>query len=60
MRPSFALGAGATSQLPITDDLYREAEHRSVQGRRAADSRACDLLAAADARSVAAILHVTC
>ena len=58
--PLLIVGTGASGQLPITDDLYREAERRGVEVVARSTAEACKLLAAADARSVAAILHVTC
>ena len=54
------VGTGASGQLPITDDLYREAAKRRVEVVARPTAEACDLLAAADPKSVSAILHVTC
>jgi hypothetical protein len=54
------VGTGANGQLPITDDLYREAERRGVEIVARPTAEACELLAATDAGSTAAILHVTC
>ena len=54
------VGTGASGQLPITDDVYREAEARGVEVVALPTSEACDLLAGADGPSVAAIMHVTC
>jgi len=58
--PLLIIGTGASGQLPITDDLYRAAERRSVEVVARPTAEACELLTAADAKSVAAILHVTC
>jgi hypothetical protein len=54
------VGTGANGQLPITKDFYREAKDRGVEVVARPTTEACDMLAAADAKSVAAILHVTC
>ena len=54
------VGTGASGQLPITDDLYREAERRGVEIVARPTAEACELLAAAEVASTAAILHVTC
>jgi hypothetical protein len=58
--PLLIVGTGVMGQLPITDDLYREAKRRSVEVVARPTAEACELLTAAHARSVAAILHVTC
>ena len=58
--PLLIVGTGASGQLPITNDLYREAADRRVEVVARPTAEACDLLAAADPKSVAAILHVTC
>ncbi len=54
------VGTGANGQLPITDDLYREAERRGVEIVARPTAEACELLGAGDAATRAAILHVTC
>jgi len=54
------VGTGASGQLPITPELYREAERRGVEIVARPTAEACELLAAAKERSTAAILHVTC
>lgn len=54
------VGTGVRGQLPITDDLYREAERHGVEIVARPTAEACDLLAAAAAGSTSAILHVTC
>jgi hypothetical protein len=54
------VGTGANGQLPITKDFYREASDRGVEVVARPTTEACELLAAADPKSVAAILHVTC
>jgi hypothetical protein len=58
--PLLIVGTGANGQLPITDELYREAAERGVQVLARPTAEACDLLADIDPKSVAAILHVTC
>ncbi len=58
--PLLIVGTGANGQLPITNELYHEAAKRRVEIVARPTSEACDLLAAAQPKSVAAILHVTC
>jgi hypothetical protein len=58
--PLLIVGTGANGQLPITKDFYREAKYRRVDVVARPTTEACVLLAAADPKSVAAILHVTC
>ena len=58
--PLLIVGTGASGQLPITDELYRAAAKRRVEVVARPTAEACELLAAADRKSVAAILHVTC
>ncbi len=54
------VGTGASGQLPITDDLYREAARRGVEIIARPTAEACELISASDDPSVAAVLHVTC
>jgi len=54
------VGTGARGQLPIMPEVFLEAERRGVEVVAVPTEEACRLLAAADPRSVAAILHVTC
>lgn len=54
------VGTGASGQLPITDDLYREAARRGVEVIARPTAEACELLSASDGPLVAAVLHVTC
>jgi hypothetical protein len=54
------VGTGASGQLPVMPELYREAERRGVEIVAEPTVEACKLLAAAKARSTAAVLHVTC
>lgn len=54
------IGTGANGQLPISDDVYREASRRGVEVIARPTAEACELLTEADASSTAAILHVTC
>ena len=58
--PQLIVGTGASGQLPIADDLYREAERNGVEIIARPTAEACELLASADDRPMAAILHVTC
>ena len=58
--PLLIIGTGANAGLPVTDDLYREAANRRVEVVARPTAEACALLAAADPKSVAAVLHVTC
>jgi hypothetical protein len=58
--PRLIVGTGASGQLPIADDLYREAARRGVEVVARPTAEACELISAAHASSVAAILHVTC
>jgi len=58
--PRLIVGTGASGQLPITDDLYREATRRGVEIIARPTAEACEMLRATDAPSTAAILHVTC
>ena len=54
------VGTGANGALPITKDFYREAAKRGVEVVARPTAEACELLAVADRKKVAAILHVTC
>lgn len=58
--PLLIVGTGADGRLPITNELYREAAERRVEVVARPTAEACELLGAADPKSVAAILHVTC
>jgi hypothetical protein len=58
--PRLIVGTGASGQLPITDDLYREAERRGVEIVSRPTAQACELLRAAEDGSTTAILHVSC
>lgn len=58
--PLLIIGTGANGRLPITDDLYRKAAKRRVEVVARPTAEACELLAAAEPKSVAAVLHVTC
>jgi hypothetical protein len=58
--PRLIVGTGASGQLPVMPELYREAERRGVEIVAEPTGEACKLLAAAKERSTAAILHVTC
>ena len=53
------IGTGVSGQLPVMPELHEEASAR--RGDRPAPMElACRLLCEAEAREVAAILHVTC
>ena len=58
--PLLIIGTGANGQLPVTREFYREATVRGIRVVARPTAEACELLAAADPKSVAAILHVTC
>jgi len=54
------VGTGADGRLPITPDLFDEAERRRVEVIALPTAEACELIADADGSDVAAVLHVTC
>jgi hypothetical protein len=54
------IGTGANGQLPIADDVYREAKARGVEIIACTTPEACQLLSEGPVRRVAAVLHVTC
>ena len=54
------VGTGADGALPITSDVYEEAERRGVRIEAVPTRDACRLLADLDPQDVFAILHVTC
>jgi hypothetical protein len=54
------VGTGADGALPITSDVYEEAERRGVRIEAVPTRDACRLLADLDPKDVYAILHVTC
>jgi hypothetical protein len=54
------VGTGASGQLPITPELYQEAERRGVEVVARPTAEACELLATMKKRSASAVLHVTC
>jgi hypothetical protein len=58
--PLLIVGTGASGALPVTEELYREAAERRVEVVARPTAEACKLLAKADRKSVAAVLHVTC
>jgi len=58
--PTLVIGSGADGQLPVTDDLYREAARRGITVVVRPTPEACEMLSASEPGSVAAILHVTC
>jgi hypothetical protein len=58
--PTLVVGTGANGQLPITDEVYREATRRDVKLVARPTPEACALLTDAAPGSVAAVLHVTC
>jgi len=54
------IGTGADGQLPITPELYAEAERRHIKVEALPTPDACRLLAEIESKNVHAILHVTC
>jgi len=54
------VGTGANGQLPIMEDVYREAKRRRVEIVAIPTAEACRLLEAIPDGDVSAILHVTC
>jgi hypothetical protein len=54
------VGTGATSQLPVMDQVFDEARRRGVEIVTRPTAEACELLSGSDRDEVAAILHVTC
>lgn len=54
------VGTGEEGALPITDDVFAEAERRDVELIAVPTPQACRLLSSADLEETAAILHVTC
>ena len=54
------IGTGAEGQLPVMDDVRREARHRGVELIELPTADACRLLSRDDHMDTAAILHVTC
>ena len=58
--PVLVVGTGVSGQLPVSDELYREAARRGVQLVIQPTAQACGFLTAADPGTVAAVLHVTC
>jgi hypothetical protein len=58
--PRLIVGTGASGQLPVMPELYREAERRGVEMDAEPTGEDSKMLAAPKERSTAAILHVTC
>jgi len=54
------VGIGADGALPITPDVYAEADRRGIRIDALPTQDACRLLAELDATDVYAVLHVTC
>jgi hypothetical protein len=54
------IGTGADGALPITSDVFDEAERRGIQIEALPTRDACHLLAKLDAGEVYAVLHITC
>jgi hypothetical protein len=54
------VGTGTSGQLPITEDVYAEAQRRGIEIVALPTREACALLAEMKAKDVFAILHVTC
>jgi hypothetical protein len=58
--PTLVVGTGANGQLPITPDLYKEADRRHVEVIARPTAEACGLLQEGDPGEVAGVLHVRC
>lgn len=58
--PRLIIGTGESGQLPIMPELLEEARRRGVEIVAERTEKACRLLARAEPKQVAAILHVTC
>lgn len=54
------VGTGASGRLPVMPEVLEEARRRGVEIVVRPTAEACELLAEADDRAVAAVLHVTC
>jgi hypothetical protein len=54
------VGTGADGALPISPDVYQEAERRGIRIEALPTRDACRLLAKLDAKEIHAVLHVTC
>ena len=54
------IGTGYSGQLPVMEQVYREAERRGVRVTAVPTRDACALLTEVPADEVFAILHVTC
>ena len=54
------VGTGADAALPITPDVYDEADRRGIFITALPTRDACRMLAKIDATEVYAVLHVTC
>ena len=54
------VGTGESGSLPITPDVWREAQRRGVEIVAQPTGEALVLVSDTDARDVRAILHVTC
>lgn len=57
---SLIIGTGASGQLPVMDEVYREAEQRGVSLTEVRTDKACKVLSEMDNEDVHAILHSTC
>ena len=54
------VGTGAYGSLPITDEVYKEAEKKGVKIIARPTVEVCSLLKELEPRDVNAIVHVTC
>jgi hypothetical protein len=54
------VGTGAHGELPIWDDVRREAARRGIEIVAMPTEEACELVKDLDAKDVHAIFHVTC
>jgi hypothetical protein len=58
--PLLIVGTGVSGQLPVTPEVFEEAERRGVDIVAEPTAAACRRLGSVDLATVAAILHVTC
>jgi len=54
------IGTGAYGQLPIMDEVYKEARRRGIEIFAVPTEEACRMIERGSGDELAAILHVTC
>jgi hypothetical protein len=59
-RARLIVGTGVDGALPVAPDVREEARRRGIELVTVPTGEACRLLAAADAATTNAVLHVTC